>query len=107
MAKPRSRSGRGHGQWGWQHQQERAKWAPVVEAGEAHCVEPICLMATRWIPPGTPWHLSHDPTGTIWLGPSHRRCNLSEAAIRGNKTRGKNPKPKTVKRAPTANRWPL
>jgi hypothetical protein len=52
------------------------------------CVEPICLFRTRLI---TPWQrasVSHDQTGTRILGPSHLKCNLSEAAIRGNKQRG-------------------
>jgi len=31
--------------------------------------------------------LSHDPSGTIVMGESHLHCNLSEAAIRGNKMR--------------------
>ena len=57
---------------------------PVVEAGLCYCAEPVCLMGTRWIAPGTPWDLSHDwRTGRI-IGPSHRRCNRSEAAIRRN-----------------------
>lgn len=65
----------------------RKAWAPVVARGEATCHEPICLMPTRAIAPGSRWHLSHDPTGTMILGPSHMRCNTSEAATRGNKTR--------------------
>jgi hypothetical protein len=53
------------------------------------CVEPICLMPTRDI---APWHrasISHDPTGQVILGDSHLRCNLSEAATRGNKMRAR------------------
>lgn len=69
----------------------RKAWTPVVNGGEALCHEPRCLEEEaghgRHITPGTPWHLSHDPTGTIILGPSHARCNTSEAAIRGNKDR--------------------
>ena len=67
----------------------RKALAPVVEAGQAYCSEPRCLMRTRWIPPGAPWDLSHDTTGTVILGPSHRRCNRAEAATRGNKQRAK------------------
>jgi hypothetical protein len=69
---------------------ERRRLAPIVEAGLAHCAEPRCLMRTRWIPPGTAWHLSHDPSGLHIIGPSHRRCNLAEAATRGNKMRARN-----------------
>jgi hypothetical protein len=66
----------------------RNAWAPVVARGEARCSEPVCLMPTREIIPGSRWHLSHDPTGTRLLGPSHARCNTSEAATRGNTARG-------------------
>lgn len=69
------------------HQQERKRWAPTVEQGRAYCAEPICLMPTRWIPPGTPWHLCHDPTGTVWIGVGHERCNATEAAKRMHRTR--------------------
>lgn len=65
----------------------RRAWAGVVAAGEATCHEPICLMPTRHIVPGSRWHLSHDPTGTTILGPSHAKCNTSEGATRGNKSR--------------------
>lgn len=64
-----------------------------VKAGVAVCVEPRCLFPTRLIPAWFAdvkprlWSVSHDPTGTIVLGPSHKRCNLSEAAIRGNRAR--------------------
>lgn len=84
MSKPRYRHA---------HQQERERWRPVVAAGEAMCAEPICLFKSRLIPahwaPTQLWHLSHDPTGTVTIGPSHRRCNLAEAARRGNKTRAR------------------
>lgn len=49
----------------------RKAWAPVVARGEATCHEPICLMPTRTIYPGSKWALSHDPSGTVILGPSH------------------------------------
>lgn len=52
----------------------RRAWSSVVARGEARCAEPICLMPTRHIPPGSKWDLSHDPTGTVILGPSHRSC---------------------------------
>lgn len=34
-------SARGYGS---EHQRERARWAPIVAAGEASCAEAICLM---------------------------------------------------------------
>jgi hypothetical protein len=65
----------------------RKAWAPVVARGEAQCHEPVCLMPTRAIAPGSRWDLCHDTTGSRILGPGHRKCNRSEGATRGNKTR--------------------
>lgn len=97
MAKPRYR---------YAHQQERKRWAPTVEAGEAYCAERRCLMRSRWIPPGARWDLAHDETGTAVIGVSHARCNRSEGATRGNRMRSR-----TVRRPaappPTTNRWVL
>ncbi len=73
--------------YGPTYQAIRRTWAAVVEQGEASCHEPICLMPTRHIAPGSKWHLSHDITGTRILGPSHARCNIAESAIRTNKRR--------------------
>lgn len=51
------------------------------------CVEPQCLMPSRDIAPTDRASISHDPSGTVIIGPSHLRCNLSEAAARGNRMR--------------------
>jgi hypothetical protein len=51
-----STTARGYGR---DHQQLRAQWKPVVDAGQAWCAEVTCLHPTRWIQPGTPWHLAH------------------------------------------------
>lgn len=59
--------------------QQRGEWLT--------CVEPRCLMPSRSIAPTDAASISHDPTGTVILGPSHLHCNLSEAAIRGNRMR--------------------
>ena len=69
------------------HQQVRARWAPVVAAGQGYCHADICLMTTRWIPPGTPWDLGHDPARTTWTGPEHRKCNRADGARRLNAQR--------------------
>jgi hypothetical protein len=53
------------------------------------CVEPRCLAQSRVIAPHHRASVSHDTSGLVILGPSHLRCNLSEAAIRGNKMRAK------------------
>lgn len=75
----------------------RAAYAELRRAQAAEqwlvCVEPVCKQPTRDI---APWHrasISHDPTGTVILGPSHLGCNLSEAASRGNRMRSGKPRP--------------
>lgn len=73
------------------HQQEREGWRLVIARGGARCAEPVCLLPSRLIPAEWAdtqlWHLSHDPTGTVTIGPSHRRCNLAENARRNNPKR--------------------
>lgn len=71
-----------------EHKAARAAWEPTVEAGEAYCAELICLMADRWIEPGTPWDMAHDRRTGGYLGPAHRACNRSEGATYGNRLRG-------------------
>lgn len=95
MAKPKYRG---------PHQRERKRWEPVVAAGRAFCVEPICVMRTRWIPPGSKWHLAHDPSGTVWIGPAHEKCNTREGAARGNRMRARKHRPRVVKQQ-KANLW--
>jgi hypothetical protein len=91
--KPRKRmqgsaTARGYGSM---HKRFRIQWKPVVDAGYGFCHAVICLVerdgGTRWIEPGTPWHLGHTPDRTAWTGPEHARCNLSDGAVRGNKMR--------------------
>lgn len=72
--------------YGHHHRARRKQLDPVVQRGDGWCAELICLMPTRWITPGTPWHLAHD-SPTTYRGPAHRRCNEAEAARRGNRTR--------------------
>jgi hypothetical protein len=100
VAKPRYRH---------QHQQERARLKPAVDAGDAYCVQPICLKPTRWIPPGTRWDVAHDDTGTVTLGPAHEKCNRSDGAVRGNKLRSARRRGSTFVKRPRkpANRWVL
>lgn len=60
------------------------------------CVEPICKFGSRDIAPWMRASVSHDPTGLILIGSwphaSHLRCNLSEAAKRGNRMRARPPR---------------
>jgi hypothetical protein len=62
----------------------RKEWAAVVEQGHAWCSEPRCVMPSRWIAPGSEWHLAHSPDRQRIIGPAHAKCNLSEAGRRGN-----------------------
>lgn len=73
--------------YGGTYQAIRKAWAGVVARGEAQCHEPVCLHPTRAIHPASQWDLCHDTTGTVILGPGHRKCNRSEGASRGNKAR--------------------
>lgn len=56
------------------------------------CVEPVCKKSTRAIAPWMRASISHDPSGTVILGPSHLACNLAEAARRGNRMRAQRPR---------------
>ena len=78
--------------YGSEHQRERKRWVSVVARGDQLCAEMVCLMDTRTIDPREPWHLAHDPTGTVIIGVSHERCNTSEGASRGNRMRGQGPR---------------
>ena len=74
--------------YGSPHQKARAHWAPIVDAGHGWCTEPVCLMDSRWIVPGTPWHLAHAAGQDGYRGPAHRRCNLAERNRRCNPVTG-------------------
>jgi len=85
-------AGRGYG---GRHQRLRGQVRQQVDAGEAYCTEVICLEEldgrSRWIEPGTPWHLAHDRAAGpgMYLGPAHERCNTSEGAAWGNAQRAR------------------
>lgn len=83
------------------HQKLRAQWKPIVDAGDASCHAIICLMPTRWIAPGTRWHLGHTPDRSAWTGPEHERCNEADGARRGNQGR-RQPKAKAQTGSKTA-----
>jgi hypothetical protein len=58
--------------YGAAHQQLRARWAPVVAAGDTRCAR-----CQEVIQPDEPWDLGHDDTDRArYAGPEHaRRCN--------------------------------
>lgn len=70
----------------------RRQYARVVASGDALCSEPNCVRPSRLIDPAEPWDLSHDPSGEVVIGPSHRACNRHEAAVRGNRARSGMPR---------------
>ena len=74
--------------YGAEHQAERERWAPHVQAGQILCHARTCLMPSRVIYPDTAWDLGHNPERTAWTGPEHSSCNRSEGATRGNRMRG-------------------
>jgi len=86
--------------YGAAHQAEKNRWRPIVNAGQAQCTETICLEErdgrTRWIKPGTPWHLAHGDGQQGYRGPAHERCNTSEGATRGNAARSPSTKTATL-----------
>ena len=62
--------------YGWPHERERAKWARRFEQGEVIA----CARCKERILPGQPWHLDHDDSDrSVYMGPSHARCNCSAA----------------------------
>jgi hypothetical protein len=69
--------------YGAEHQAERERWRPTVEAGDAWCAEVVCLMPTRWIDPAIDeWDLAHTVDRTAYLGPAHVFCNRTEPQLR-------------------------
>ena len=67
------------------HRLERARLVRQMErAGYLVCAQPMCVMPTRIIHAGEGWHLGHDDSGTEYIGPTHARCNLVDAAVRSN-----------------------
>lgn len=58
-------------QYRYAHQQERKRWAAIVDAGQAWC-----WRCGTWLPPGCLWDLGHDDIDkTKYRGPECRKCN--------------------------------
>jgi hypothetical protein len=83
----RSTTARGYGS---RHQQLRASWRPLVQAGQV-----ACARCGQPIQPGQAWDLDHADDRRSYLGPSHRKCNLS-ASGRARRAKQLSPKPKRV-----------
>jgi hypothetical protein len=67
------------GDYGWQHQQEREAWKPLVDAGNVECRRApygLCVADDPRIHPGEPWHLGHpDHACPAPKAPEHVVCN--------------------------------
>lgn len=59
--------------YGAQHKKLRRAWAQRIANGEY----PPCSRCTYGIAPWDQWHLDHDDTGTVYLGPAHAHCNTA------------------------------
>lgn len=73
--------------YGREHQKVRASWSPLVDAGMVQCHAVICVMPTRWIEPGSKWHLGHTADRSGWTGPEHQRCNTADGGRRRGRGR--------------------
>ena len=87
--------------YGYPHQRVRAQYAPLVAEGRAFCCETVCVMPTRWIKPGSEWHLAHNEDRSGYKGPAHAKCNLAERNRRVARTRKRRERP----RPPLATGW--
>ena len=72
---PRSTTARGYGAT---HQATRKRLQRVIDAGGVACARCGCSIL-----PGMEWHLDHAPGKTSYLGPSHKKCNLSAGGREG------------------------
>jgi hypothetical protein len=70
-----SRQQRGYNR---EHELERERWAPLVDAGQV-----ACARCGQPIGPGTPWDLGHTDDRTAWTGPEHAGCNRAAGARNG------------------------
>lgn len=67
-----------------EHRRTRAAYANQLQReGFLICAQPVCVEPSRTIWPGTEWAAGHDDTGTRYIGPVHRTCNVRDGARRG------------------------
>lgn len=72
--------------YGLEHLEERMKYVDIIRQHGGECQETVCIMPTRRIARGAPWHLAHDHARGgrhDYLGPAHPECNQYEALVRG------------------------
>lgn len=76
-----------------EHLKTRAAYAAALERdGYAWCAQPVCVMPSRKILPGSRWCAGHDDTGTRYIGLVHERCNIRDASVRARQAQAQ-PKP--------------
>jgi hypothetical protein len=74
-ARRSSRQQRGYDR---EHEAERRRWSPLVDAGQV-----ACARCGQPIGPGTPWDLGHTDDRTAWTGPEHATCNRAAGGRNG------------------------
>lgn len=75
MARPTT----GQRGYGRSHKEERARWAPKVDAGLVDCAR-----CGQRLEPGRPWDLGHDDRDRgKYNGPEHLTCNRSAGGKNG------------------------
>jgi hypothetical protein len=89
---PRTTTQRGYGR---QHQLERERLRPTVEAGLS-----VCCRCGERIEPRTAWDLDHTDDRLSYRGPAHRSCNRQAGARKGNAMRRR-----TLTQQRTSVRW--
>lgn len=70
--------------YGADHQRERERLRPSVEAGNAECAEVVCHMTSRSIDPTDEWELAHTVDREGYHGPAHWLCNRRERRLRAD-----------------------
>ena len=77
-----------------EHKRLRAQYGRQIAAGQGWCVEPVCVMPSRYIAPGTAstdWHVPHNEDGVTYRGgPAHMRCNTADGGRRRHVKRESN-----------------
>lgn len=101
----RGRKARTHDRgYGAPHQKLKAQWRPIVDRGDASCMELVCVMPSRRIAPGTDWDLAHNRASGGYRGPAHQRCNRAEGGRHspyGHRYQGRAKQTSTKRTIPT------
>lgn len=69
--------------YGAEHQAERRKWEPLVNAGNLMCVRQGPKCVGQPLDPGQAWDLGHNEDRTAWTGPECVPCNRGAGGRNG------------------------